>query len=72
MEIRRYGAGSPQIVRRLHALYDHLARSPTTASEPRVDARAPAARRSGGAAFPDPEEREIVERADRLGLGCEP
>ena len=37
MEIRRYGAGSPQIVRRLHALYEPARRGGRAGDRPRID-----------------------------------
>ena len=45
MEIRRYGASSPQIVRRLHALYDHLGEVADESERGRDRPRAQAARR---------------------------
>jgi uncharacterized membrane protein len=71
-EIRRYGAGSPQVVRRLHALYDHLCEVVDDAERPRVDLERRLLDEAVVSHFPDPEERRIVERPDRLGLGSEP
>jgi len=69
MEVRRYGVGSPQIARRLHALYDHLCEVADAGEHPRIALE----RRLLDAAlletFSDPEERAVVERSDRLGLG---
>jgi uncharacterized membrane protein len=69
MEIRRYGAGSPQVVRRLHALYDRLGEVAANGERGRIDLERRLLAEAVVAAFPDPEERRIVERADRLGLG---
>jgi uncharacterized membrane protein len=69
MEIRRYGAQSPQVVRRLHALYDRLGEVAGDGQSGRVDLERRLLAEAVGAAFPDPEERRIVEQADRLGLG---
>ena len=72
MEIRRYGADSPQVARRLTALYDRLGDVAGDGERVRVDLERRLLAEAVGAAFPDAEERRIVERADRLGLGCEP
>ena len=72
MEIRRYGADSPQVVRRLTALYDRLGEVAGDGERGRVDLERRLLAEAVGAAFPDAEERRIVERADRLGLGSEP
>ena len=54
MEIRRYGAESPQVVRRLHALYDRLLEVVDERERAAHRARAPAARRSGSPSVPRP------------------
>jgi uncharacterized membrane protein len=69
MEIRRYGAESPQVVRRLHALYDHLGEAAGDGERGRVDLERRLLAEAVGAAFPDADEHRIVEQADRLGLG---
>jgi uncharacterized membrane protein len=71
MEIRRYGADSPQVVRRLHAVYDRLSDVAGDGGRDRVDLERRLLSEAVDAAFPDPEERRIVEQADRLGLGFE-
>ena len=71
MEIRRYGADSPQVVRRLHAVYDRLSEVAGAGERDRVDLERRLLAEAVAAAFPDPEERRIVEQADRLGLGFE-
>ena len=72
MEIRRYGADSPQVARRLTALYDRLGEVAGDGERARVDLERRLLAEAVVAAFPDAEERRIVERADRLGLGCGP
>ena len=52
MEIRRYGAESPQIVRRLNALYDHLLAVAGSERAAADRARAPPARPSGAGRVP--------------------
>ncbi len=68
-EIRRYGYSAPQIVRRLGAVYDKLGEVAHGADRDRIELE----RRLLGVAvathYPDEEERAIVERPDRLGLG---
>ena len=71
MEIRRYGADSPQVVRRLHALYDRLCDVAGDDERGRVDLERRLLAEAVATAFPDPQERRIVEQADRLGLGFE-
>ncbi len=69
-EIRHYGAGSVQVGRRLHALYDHLAAEIDEAARPRVELERRLLDRALTRFFPDPEEQAIVGRPDRLGLGA--
>jgi uncharacterized membrane protein len=69
VEIRRYGGDSPQIVRRLTALYDRLAEVADDGAQTRLALERRLLREAAARAFPDGEERAIVERADRLGLG---
>ena len=69
MEIRRYGADSPQVARRLHALYDRLGEVAGEGDRGRVELERRLLDGAVAAAFPDPEERRIVDQADRLGLG---
>ena len=63
MEIRRYGASSPQIVRRLHALYDHLGEVADESERGRIDLERRLLDEEVARAFPDPAEREIVDAA---------
>jgi uncharacterized membrane protein len=69
MEVRRYGAESPQIARRLHELYDHLCTVADAGERPRIELERRLLDAALAKTFPDPEERAIVERSDRLGLG---
>ena len=68
-EIRHYGAGSAQVGRRLHALYDHLVAQVDEAARQRVELERRLLDEALARAFPDPEEQAIVTRPDRLGLG---
>ena len=69
VEIRRYGGDSPQIVRRLTALYDRLGEMADDGERSRLALERRLLRDAAARAFPDDEERAIVERPDRLGLG---
>ena len=69
MEIRLYGAASPQIVRRLTALYDRLCEVADESERPRIELERRLLAEAVLATFPDAQERAIVERPDRLGLG---
>ena len=69
VEIRRYGYDSPQIARRLTALYDRLDEVTDTAAQHRIELERRLLREAVARAFPDDEERAVVERPDRLGLG---
>jgi uncharacterized membrane protein len=69
MEIRRYGSGSPQIVRRLTALYDRLTDVVGERERGRVELERRLLREAVAQTYTDAEERAVVERPDRLGLG---
>jgi uncharacterized membrane protein len=69
VEIRRYGYDSPQVVRRLTALYDRLGALADAGEQPRIELERRLLREAVARTFPDDEERAIVERPDRLGLG---
>jgi len=69
MEIRRYGAESPQVARRLHALYDRLGEVACDGQASRVDLERRLLAETVDAAFPDADEHWIAAQADRLGLG---
>lgn len=68
-EIRHYGAGSPQVVRRMQALYEHLLAVVDETERPRVELERRLLAEAVERAFPDLEERAIVTQPDRLGLG---
>jgi uncharacterized membrane protein len=69
-EIRHYGAGSAQVARRLHALYDHLVAEIAEEARPRVELERRLLDQALARTFPDREDRAIVGRPDRLGLGA--
>jgi uncharacterized membrane protein len=72
IEIRHYGAGSPQIARRLTALHAHLLEIVDEAERPRIELEQALLADSLVTAFPDPRERAILSRPDPLGLGAAP
>jgi uncharacterized membrane protein len=69
MEIRRYGHASPQIVRRLHALYDRLCDVVDEGERGRIELERRLLDQAVLDGFPDAHERAVVEQSDRLGLG---
>jgi uncharacterized membrane protein len=69
-EIRHYGAGSAQVARRLHSLYEHLLEEIDDAARPRVELERRLLDKALARTFPDPEDQAIVGRPDRLGLGA--
>ena len=69
IEIRHYGAGSAQVARRLRALYAHLLDVVDESERGRVELEQRLLDEQLAARYPDPEEREILSRSDRLGLG---
>jgi uncharacterized membrane protein len=69
-EIRHYGAGSVQVGRRLHALYDHLLAETGEGARPRVELERRLLDKALTRAFPDPEDQTMVGQPDRLGLGA--
>lgn len=68
-EIRQYGASSARVGRRLHALCDHLAAEIDDSARPPVELERRLLDEALARYFPDPEERAIVGRPDRLGIG---
>ena len=68
-EIRHYGAGSVQVCRRLHALHDHLLTEVDGPARARIELERRLIGKALEAAFPDPEDRALAARPDRLGLG---
>jgi len=69
-EIRHYGAGSAQVGRRLHALYDHLLAELDEDARSRVELELRLLGEAQAKTFPDPAELAIMGRPDRLGLGA--
>jgi uncharacterized membrane protein len=69
IEIRHYGAGSAQVARRLRALYAHLLDVVDESERGRVELEQRLLDEQLAATYPDPAEREILRRSDRLGLG---
>lgn len=69
IEIRRYGARSPQVARRLRALHDRLLVMVDAEDASRVRLERRLLEAALQAEFPDPEERAIAERPDLMGLG---
>ena len=69
IEIRRYGAASIQVARRLRAVYAHLLEVAGEDARPRIELERRLLDEAIAAAFPDGAEREIAARPDRLGLG---
>jgi uncharacterized membrane protein len=72
IEIRHYGSGSAQVARRLRALHDHLLELVDESQRPRIELERRLLEEQLASAFPDPEERAILSRPDRLGLGSAP
>ena len=68
-EIRRFGADSIQITRRLYALYEHLLELVEGAERERVLTERRLLDEALVGNFPDDEERAIAARSDRMGLG---
>ena len=56
-------------MRRLTALYDRLGELADDGERPGSSSSGRLLREAAARAFPDDEERAIVERPDRLGLG---
>jgi uncharacterized membrane protein len=69
-EIRHYGAGSVQVGRRLHALYDHLVTEIDDTARPRVQLERRLLDEALARSFPNADEQAIARRPDRLGLGA--
>ncbi len=68
-EIRRYGADSPQIARRLAALLDSLQERLPARRAPALERHRALLREAVARHFPDPVEHELVSTPDRIGLG---
>ncbi|MDQ4048314.1 MAG: DUF2254 domain-containing protein [Actinomycetota bacterium] len=68
-EIRHYGAGSPQVARRLRALYASLLAVADETQRPRIELEEELLDEALGAGVRDARMREILSRPDALGLG---
>jgi uncharacterized membrane protein len=69
VEIRHYGAASPQVARRLRAVHDRLLEIVDESQRARIELERRLLDERLIAGFPDQGERELLERPDRLGLG---
>jgi uncharacterized membrane protein len=69
MEIRHYGRSSAQVARRLRALHDHLLAIVDESERARIQLERRLLDEELLAGFPDEQERAILRRPDRLGLG---
>ena len=69
IEVRRYGASSIQVARRLRALYDHLLDIAEDEERVGIELEQRLLDEELATAFADPDERAIARRPDRLGLG---
>lgn len=68
-EIRVYGAGAPQIARRLRALLVSLADTAPDICRPAVRAQLARLDSAVQEAYPDPVERAHAQQPDRIGIG---
>lgn len=68
-EIRRYGAGAPQVTRRMRALFDDLINHAPDERRPAIDAQVARFERAVTAAVTDPVELAYALSADRTGIG---
>ncbi|HEY4569639.1 MAG TPA: DUF2254 family protein [Kribbella sp.] len=68
-EIRRYGAGSPAVCRRLRAMLEDLRAGVVPAHRAAVQDQLDALDRATDAAFADPFERAFARLSDRQGVG---
>jgi uncharacterized membrane protein len=69
VEVRHYGAASPQVARRLRAVHDRLLEIVDDSQRARIELERRLLDERLIAVFPDQGERELLERPDRLGLG---
>ena len=69
IEVRRYGASSIQVARRLRALYDHLLDIAEDEERVGIQLEQRLLDEELATAFADPDERAIARRPDWLGLG---
>jgi uncharacterized membrane protein len=68
-EIRQYGASSIQVARRLRVVYEHLLEIVDESQRAQVELEQRLFDQQLVGNFPDRDEREMVCRPDRLGLG---
>jgi uncharacterized membrane protein len=68
-EVRQYGASSIQVARRLRVVYEHLLEIVDESERPQVELEQRLFDQQLVGNFPDRDEREMVCRPDRLGLG---
>jgi uncharacterized membrane protein len=68
-EIRQYGAGSPQICRRLRAMLEDLREGVLPERQAAVQDQLEVLDRATDAAFDDPAARALARMSDRQGLG---
>ena len=68
-EIRQYGAGSPQVCRRMRALLEDLRAGVLPARRAAVQEQLDALDRVTDAAFADPFQRALARMSDQQGLG---
>jgi uncharacterized membrane protein len=68
-EIRQYGASSIQVARRLRVVYEQLLEIVDESQRGQVELEQRLFDQQLVGNFPDPDEREMVRRPDRLGLG---
>jgi uncharacterized membrane protein len=71
-EIRLFGAGSIQVARRLHAMFEHLHEVLPPQRLPALREEWTLLHRAVERAFPDPADRTRAETGDYLGLGSAP
>ncbi len=68
-EIRHYGAGQPQVARRMRAMLEDLREIVPADRRPVLDDQLELLEKAVAREFSDPQERAIAEVPDRLGFG---
>jgi uncharacterized membrane protein len=69
-EIRNYGAGDPQVARRMRALLESLEEAAPESRRPQLAQQRTLLDHAVERAFPDSPERAVARTSDRLGLGA--
>jgi uncharacterized membrane protein len=69
-EIRNYGAGDPQVARRMRALLESLEEAAPKSRRPQLAQQRTLLDHAVERAFPDSLERAVARTPDRLGLGA--